>query len=74
MITNAATKSSQYQESQGLDAIPDRPIESRFEILCRMAPALVGLEAFCRQRGLMDIAGHLDQAIAIIDDELTADK
>ncbi|MEM9988923.1 MAG: hypothetical protein AAF723_05325 [Pseudomonadota bacterium] len=46
-------------------------IKQRQALLKRIAPALVSLDSFCRAHGLEDIASILDDALVMIDRDLT---
>ena len=46
----------------------------RVETMKRIAPALIGLEGFCRQKGLDDVAARIEEAIIIIEIELTSQE
>lgn len=55
-----------HQRVEGRKAQPGRENELR----C-LAPKLISLEVWCRQRGLDDITEYLSAAVDIIDKELT---
>ncbi|WOI54717.1 hypothetical protein [Parvularcula sp. LCG005] len=72
--TPAPSETASAQGSGATDPVLDLPRnekEERAKLYAQLAPAVVSLDAYCRAKGLWDVAEHFGAILDLFDETLT---